>query len=187
LNFQGQSLGEVAAAVSNHLRSHGIEVAVVGGSAITLHVPDVYTSHDIDLAILTGFDRPAAAKALRELGFSEDGREFVNPTTPFSVDLVAATPYIDQRPIRQFDTIPTAAGPVRAYFIEDALADRIAAWLYWADSQSLEVAERVASAARSRISQDRLESSLAALSTGDRVTEERMRVARDRLQRALAK
>jgi hypothetical protein len=148
-------------------------------------VPDVYTSHDIDLAILTGFDRPAVAKALRELDFAEDGREFVNPTTPYSVDLVAATPYIDQRPILEFDTIPTPAGPVRTYFIEDALADRIAAWLYWADSQSLELAERVAAAARSRILRDRLESSVGALSTGDRVTEERMRVAHDRLQRAL--
>jgi hypothetical protein len=39
-------------------------------------------------------------------------------------------------------TIVTRFSPVRVFRFEDAIADRISAFLHWADSQSLEVAER---------------------------------------------
>jgi hypothetical protein len=40
----------------------------VGGSAITIHVPHVYTSHDIDLAVINGARHRALQKALEESG-----------------------------------------------------------------------------------------------------------------------
>ncbi len=65
MKFAGMSLVEVAAALGTHLRTHSIEVVVVGGSAITSHVPEVYTSTDIDFAVTSGIDRRRIARALK--------------------------------------------------------------------------------------------------------------------------
>ena len=50
MTFKGGTLLEVAAQASAALELAGIKVAVVGGSAITSYVPEVYTSKDIDFA-----------------------------------------------------------------------------------------------------------------------------------------
>ncbi len=181
------SLVEVAATVATHLRTHGIEVVVVGGSAITLHVPEVYTSMDIDFAVTSGSDRRTIVRALGEIGFQQEGRIFVHPDTVYPLDFVADTPYIDQEPVHDFAEITTSVGSVRVYHLEDAIADRIAAFLHWSDSQSLDVAERSAAAARDHLTWERIEGALRRLdaSTPDGV--QRMTLARERLRRAVAR
>jgi excinuclease UvrABC helicase subunit UvrB len=114
MKFVGMSLTEVAAAVATHLKTHDIEVVVVGGSAITSHAPDVYTSMDIDLAVTSGIDRRKIGRALGEIGFQQRGRVFVHPDTRYELDIVADRPYIEQQPIFEFTEIKTPAGGVRA-------------------------------------------------------------------------
>src|SRR5471032_1385575 len=135
---------------------HGIHVVVVGGSAITAHVPDVYTSMDIDFAVTSGLHRSDIAAALKEAGFLPTGRSFSHPDTIYTLDFVADMPSIDAELVEEFDEVPTSQGTVRVYFIEDAIADRVAAFLHWSDSQSLDVAESAVAAARERISPERL-------------------------------
>ena len=86
---------------------------------------------------------------------------------------------------RMFIRRLTSVGIVRVYHIEDAIADRIAAFLHWSDSESLDVAERSTRAARDRISKRRLDAALDALEPGDTASLARMAIARDRLAAAL--
>lgn len=186
MNLTGLSLAELAAVVSGHLKSHGVEVVVVGGSAITLHVPDVYTSMDVDFAATSGLDHRRITIALEQLGFRRDGRVFTHPETPYAIDFVTDRPIIDQRPVYDFAEIRTANGTVRVLHLEDAIADRVAAFLYWSDSQSLDVAERSATAARDRLTWERVAASLGKLDTTLPDTVQRMDLARRRLHRALS-
>ncbi|HEV2439897.1 MAG TPA: hypothetical protein VGX97_07525 [bacterium] len=186
MKFTGLSLAELAAVVAGHLQSHGVEVVVVGGSAITLHLPDVYTSMDIDFAATSGIDHRRITLSLDELGFRRDGRVFVHPESPYAIDFVADRPYIDQRPVYDFAEIRTASGTVRVLHLEDAIADRVAAFLYWSDSQSLDVAERSVVAARDRLAWERLDASLDKLDTALPDAAQRMALARERLRRAVA-
>ena len=183
MNLEDLTLAEIAAVVYRHLREVGVEAVVVGGSSITIHVPAVYTSADIDLALISGFNRSKVAKTLERLGFHERGRDFVHPGVPYTIDLVAETPYIDQRAIKDFATVHTSEGPVRTYYIEDAAADRIAAWVYWSDSESLDVAERALSAAAKNVERDRLAAALDAIEAGDRSSKDRLNLARGRLSK----
>jgi len=160
MNFKDRTLTEVAAATATHLKHIGVNVVVVGGSAITIHVPEVYTSYDIDFAVTTGIDKPRITAALDDLGFKLNGRTYVNPTTTYTVDIVANTPYIDDRPIHDYAHIATNVGEVQVLHLEDAIADRIAAFLYWNDSQSLDVAERAVASAYKTLRWDRLEEAL---------------------------
>jgi len=186
MKFSGMSLVEVAALVAAHLKTYGIEVVVVGGSAITCHVPAVYTSMDIDFAVTSGIDRRRITRALHELGFELRGRVFVHPDTMYPLDFVADRPYVEQDPIYDFAAIHTPTGTVQVLRLEDAIADRIAAFLHWSDSESLEVAVRAAIAARDRLTWPRVSAALRRLDTTSPDTEQRMTLAHVRLRRAIA-
>jgi hypothetical protein len=181
MNVQGLSLTEIAALVSEHLRTRGFEVVVVGGSAVTIHAPQVYTSHDIDLAVTSGARRRALQKALEEIDFQASGRGFAHPDTPYTVDFVAETPSIDQHVITDFIEVRTPLGSVRTYRLEDALADRIAAFVHWNDRESLNVAERVVAAVPERLTLERLDRALGMLDARYPGGAERLAFARSRL------
>jgi hypothetical protein len=181
------SLVEVAALVATHLRTQGIDLVVVGGSAITSHVPNVYISLDIDFAATGGFDRRIAVRALGDLGFKERGRVFSHDETSYTIDFVAEPPHIGRQPIHDFVEIRTSVGSVRVLRLEDAIADRVAAFLYWSDSESLALAERAAAAARDSVSWDRLNAALLKLETSTQESRQRIAVARERLERAVGR
>jgi hypothetical protein len=179
------TLSELAATVASHLKRHGIEVVVVGGSAITAHVPDVYTSMDIDFAVTSGVDRRKISSALRDLGFHEHGRVYASPATIYVLDFVADIPYIDQHAVTDYVDLRTAAGTFRVYRLEDAVADRVAAFIHWSDSESLDVAERTVAAAKARTSWDLVDAALSQIETLDAAAIARMELARGRLRAAM--
>jgi hypothetical protein len=177
---------EVAAAVATHLKTHGIEVVVVRGSATTAHVPNVYTSMDVDFAVTSDIDRRKINLALAELGFHRRGQTFVHPDTAYSLDFVADRPYVEQQAVYDFAEIPTPLGNVRVLYLEDAIADRIAGFLHWSGSESLNAAERAAADARDRLPWERIDAALQRLDTSLPGTALRMALARERLHRAVA-
>jgi hypothetical protein len=185
MKFAGMSLVEVAAAVAAHLRTQGTEVVIVGGSAITAHVPAVYTSMDIDFAVTAGDVRTTIVRALSELGFQQRGRIFVHSDTVYTLDFVPDTPHIDREAVHNFAQIQTPVGPVRALHLEDAITDRIAAFLHWSDSEALDVAERSVSAARDHLTWERIDTALLRLNASTLETKRRMTLARERLRRAV--
>jgi glycerate kinase len=81
--------------------------------------------------------------------------------------------------------IRTSVGSVRVLRLEDAIADRVAAFLYWSDSESLALAECAAAAARDSVSWDRLNVALLKLETGTQQSRQRIAVVRERLERAV--
>ncbi len=183
--MEGLTLSELAATVASHLKRHGIEVVVVGGSAITAHVPDVYTSMDIDFAVTTGLDRRKIAKALRELSFHEQGRVYASRATVYVLDFVADIPHIDQHAITDYVDMRTAAGAFRVYRLEDAIADRVAAFIHWSDSESLDVAERTVAATSERTSWDLVEAALSNIELLNEDAIARMELVQARLRAAM--
>lgn len=181
MNLAGKTVNEIAGLVSEQLRAHGIRVVVVGGGAITAHVPTVYSSADVDLAVLTGVNHRAIGAALGEIGFVRAGRNYVNDTTPFPIDIVADVPWIDQREVTEYERIDTALGSFDTLRLQDAVADRIAAFLYWDDSGSLDVAERAIAAAEDRPSWKVLHAALLQLESGPGAIGKRFDLAIGRL------
>ncbi len=175
------SLREVAAIVSRRLEKDGMRVVVVGGSAITSHAPKVYTSHDIDFAVLTGVNRKQISASLQRLGFKERGREFLHEKSQFSLDFVADTPYVDRRPIHDFQTIETAYGSYRTLTPEDAIADRVAGFVHWNDRQGLDIAEQLAAAVSVNLRSRKLFEAIDDIDAGDIASRERLAFAKRRL------
>jgi hypothetical protein len=185
VNLGSLSLSDLAAFVSEHLRSSGIEVAVVGGSAISAWTPDVYTSLDIDFAVSKGVNLRLLKRRLSEIGFKESSRIYVHPECKYTLDFVATTPYIDERPIVEFAEIKTPFGSLHVYYPLDAIMDRAAHFVHWSDDEALRVAERCLRNLRSKIAVDDLERGLGELKVLDRPSKLRLELAQRRLRSAL--
>ena len=166
-----------------HLASKGIIVVVVGGSAITLHVPEVYTSHDIDFAVPSGHRLSELTAALAEIRFVRKGRVYVSPDSVYSVDIIADVPLIEQEPIYDYAVMATSAGTLNVLHLEDAIGDRVSAFVHWSDSESLDVAERALTAARTRIDSSRLQHALERVRPEGNAARLRLQLARERLGR----
>lgn len=136
------SLRDVAATISQALAARGIAVVVVGGSAITAHAHRMHTPQTIDFAVPSGMQSQAIEETLRALGFTKSGRSFTNAASPFDIEFVTELPRVHKHTVTEFETIQTSSGPFRTLLIEDAIADRIAAYLFAHDPHSLQVAEQ---------------------------------------------
>lgn len=161
-SLTGLSLGELAAVVAEAFRAADAEIVIVGGSAITVRAPEIYTSCDIDVAVISGFDRATIRRVMYSLGFENPGggRVFSHPEVQYTVDFVAETPFVDARAITRYETFKTAYGSFKSLELEDAILDRLAHYLHWNDSQARRVAESVATTFRERIAWKHLEGRL---------------------------
>jgi len=139
---------------------------------------------DVDFAAIRGTTRKAFAEALKPLGFQPHGRDFVQRDTPYTLDLVADTPYVDQRPLTSFASIKTRHGPVAAILFEDAIADRVAAFVHWGDLESLDVAERAVAARSRSVRWSSIEAALRQLDASAPVDAKRLAIAVNRVRQA---
>jgi hypothetical protein len=186
MNLRELSLPQLAGYVSEHLKRRGISIVVVGGSAITAWAPEIYTSSDIDFVATGGDSRKHIADALREIGFESAGRIFVHAECDYTLDFVGTSVHIDQRALSNFGNVKTQFGTLTVLKPEDAIADRVAAWVHWSDSESLAVAETCAQALKTNLSVERVDESLSAIVPADAPSALRLKRARERLAALLS-
>jgi len=158
-----------------------MDVVVIGGSAVTSHAPALYTSDDIDFAVLSGVRQREIAASLAKLGFSRAGRSYAHPDLTFTLDFVADWPLIEAEPVKHFFKIETPFGPYDTLTVEDAIADRVASFVHWNDRQGLDVALALAASTRERWGAASLESALSVIDPGDAASSKRLRLACDLL------
>lgn len=175
---------DVATIVATRLREHNILISIVGGSAVTLHAPQAHTSLDIDLAVLSGIERKKIDNALASLGYVKKGRNYAHTDSPWTIDVVADTPFIGRRAIDDFAKLSTQYGDVLVLRVEDALADRITHFLHWGDSEALAIAEELARAKAAAIDWDAFARAIAALDASDNESKQRLDFAVRRLKRS---
>ena len=75
---------------------------------------------------------------LEELGFvNTGGRLFQNPKCKFLIDFPAPPVSIGDGPVFKFNNIKTRLGTIQLLTPTDCVKDRLAAYFFWNDQQSL--------------------------------------------------
>ena len=138
------SAGELAAYVASHLKGRGIEVVLSGGACVTIWSEGRYVSADVDLIGGGMTPRLSLRKALAEIGFVEQGRQFVHPDARFFVDCPSGPVALGREAPKEIRTMQFATGSLRLLSPTDCVKDRLLAWYHWQDRQSLEQAALVA-------------------------------------------
>jgi len=138
-DWQKVSIKKLAALISDHLQKNGIEVVLVGGACVSLYSDNKYMSYDIDL--ITDSPIKKIIPVLEQLGFKNKGsRLFENPQCKFLIDFPAPPVSIGDEPVSEFNYLETDFGIICLLTPADCIKDRLAAYFFWNDQQSLDQA-----------------------------------------------
>jgi hypothetical protein len=140
------TLPEVALMVAGALTRHDIRAILTGGACVSIYTHGAYVSEDADFVIQTA---PAGLQqkvdhALATLGFVRDRDHYVHRLTRFYVEFppgpLSIGNDLDIRPVE------LRVGKNRALLLSptDCCRDRLAAFYFWDDRQSLRLAVDVA-------------------------------------------
>ena len=115
-----------------------------GGAAVAIYTDNKYVSADIDLVDVYFADRKKIKAAMEEIGFSEKHRYFVHPDTNQLVEFPPGPLSVGEEPVRRIKEIKFSTGVLRVISPTDCVKDRLAAYYFWNDQQSLVQASLVA-------------------------------------------
>ena len=135
---------ELAAYICSHLDKHGIEVTLTGGSCVSLYSQDEYVSGDLDFIERIPNKRKFLSDGLKEIGFKEKNKSYFHPDTDLFIEFPTGPLAIGDEPITDIITIRTDTGTLRIISPTESVKDRLAAYFFWNDLQSLEQAILVA-------------------------------------------
>lgn len=126
------------------MRRHGIQAVLTGGAAAVLYSRGKYTSLDIDFVISGQVDQGTLDVALGKLGFRRKRDHYVHDKVAFTIEFPRGPLAIGEdiviRPVLHRN------GAARALMLSatDSCRDRLAAYYFWNDRQSLMAAIEIA-------------------------------------------
>lgn len=139
----GSSIEEVAATVSEALAAAGITAVLSGGAAVQIYSEGLYASRDLDFVSPAGHRELDAV--LRELGFSRaSGRHYIHDTVTYTLEFPPWPLAVGGELIRDWTELPVGQMKVRILTPTQCVMDRLAAFYFWQDRQSLDQAVLVA-------------------------------------------
>jgi len=148
MKISAMSQAELAAYVQEALKQAGMDMVMTGGAVVALYSKDKYTSLDIDLVDM-GFGSAKQIKAtMQKLGFEQPGKHFAHPDSSYLVEFVAGPLSVGEEVIQKVNSVPLKTGVLRVISPTDCVKDRLAAFYYWGDRNSLEQAILVGRAQR---------------------------------------
>jgi hypothetical protein len=143
--IKDMSAGELAAFISTHLRRNGIEVVLSGGSCVSIYSKNKYVSGDLDFIEFGSIGIRKLKKVLGEIGFfyGKD-RYFRSEEIDIFLEFPPGPLSVGEEPIKEIITLNFPTGALKIISPTDCVKDRLAAYYYWGDRQSLEQAVWVA-------------------------------------------
>ena len=140
------TIGELAAFVCTHLKDNGINVVLSGGACVSVFTENKYQSYDLDFIENVITSRKKIREVLQKIGFIEEHRYYKHPDTEFFLEFPPGPLSIGDEPVRETIEKEFSTGLLRLISPTDCVKDRLAAYYYWNDRQSLDQAILVAQA-----------------------------------------
>lgn len=144
-NIKQMSIEQLCAFVSNHLQADDIPVVLVGGACVSIYSDNNYQTADIDFIERYDTRRKDLIASLEKIGFTEKNRYFEHPDTDYFLEFPSGPISVGNEPINDFAVVDTQFGKLVLLTATDICKDRLAAFFYWQDEQSLTQAINIAS------------------------------------------
>lgn len=139
IDWKNLNIKELAGLICQHLRKNNIESVLVGGACVSIYSRNKYISSDLDF--ISHSSVKDITPVLEKLGFiKKSGRHFEHSECSFFIEFLAPPAAIGDDPIERFKHIKTKYGILKLLYVEDCIKDRLAAFYFWNDPQSLEQA-----------------------------------------------
>lgn len=103
---------------------------------VSIYSENEFQSYDLDF--ITSHAIKELVAPLATLGFVRGtGRHFTHPRTPYLVEFPPGQLMVGDQAINRIHELKTAMGAIRLLTPTDAVKDRLSAFFYWSDRQSL--------------------------------------------------
>lgn len=143
INWAEIGIRDLAGLICEHLKKNGIEATLVGGACVSIYSGNKYISSDLDF--ITYSLTRELEEILKPLEFvRKSRRHFEHPDCKFFIEFPAPPIAIGSEPVRDYQLLKTKFGRIRILTPTDCVRDRLAAYFFWDDMQSLEQALMVA-------------------------------------------
>lgn len=140
MNIAKLSLKGLAVFLSDHLRKNGIENVLTGGACVCIYTRNRYRSFDLDFVNIDEAGAAHVRDVLNKVGFTKEGRIYVHPRVKYSVDILSPPLSIGEEKVRRVHMITSGKRILKLLSPTDSVKDRLAAYYFWDDRQSLEQA-----------------------------------------------
>ena len=142
------SLLDVIRIVSLALSRAGIRAVLTGGASASLHTNGGYLSHDLDFILQSVTTQTALDAALAQIGFQRSGQLYQHPDSKFFVEFPKGPLAIGDDDFVEPVLVTVGRSKVLSLSATDSCRDRLAAFYFWRDRQSLSVAVSIAKTTR---------------------------------------
>lgn len=135
-------LTELAAYICNKLAENNIEAVLTGGAAVSIYTENKYQSYDLDFITISSTKQ--VEQVMKKIGFKKERRYFKHKNTNYFIEFPSGPLSIGEKKIEKVNKIKTEYGILKILYPTHSLMDRLAAYYYWDDLQSLEQAIMIA-------------------------------------------
>jgi hypothetical protein len=142
--IKDMNIGELAAYVSSHLFKNNIKCVLSGGACVSIYSINVYQSYDLDFIELYYVERKKLKSVMAEIDFIEENRYFKHNDTRFFIEFPSGPLAIGSEQVRDINEMDFETGKLYLLSPTDCVKDRLSAYYFWDDHQSLEQAILVA-------------------------------------------
>lgn len=143
INWKEITIKDLAGLICEELRKYDIDVTLVGGACVSIYTRNRYLSGDLDFVTYSRIKD--VEPILIKLGFErKSSRHFEHEECKFFIEFVAPPLSIGNQPVKRKNYIKSRLGTIALLTPNDCVKDRLAAYFYWNDKQSLEQALMVA-------------------------------------------
>ncbi|HOW51620.1 MAG TPA: hypothetical protein PLV42_06215 [bacterium] len=137
------TIKDLALIVCGALKKNGIDAVLTGGAVVSIYTENRYRSNDLDF--ISSASMKEIEEAIAAIGFAKNkGRYFTHPDTELFVEFPSPPLSVGDKPVREFNEITTRSGYLKLLTPTYCVMDRLAAFYFWNDRQSLEQALMVA-------------------------------------------
>lgn len=139
-NISGLSIKALAAYVSHYLRQNGVANVLTGGACVSIYTENKYLSYDLDFVNIHEIPISRITSVLKEIGFEEKDRIYINTNVDYSVDILSPPLSVGEEKINTVNSIIVDEMKLELLTPTDSIKDRLAAFYHWSDRQALEQA-----------------------------------------------
>ena len=131
--------------VAVHLKKHGIDTVLVGGSVVSIYTDGAYQSGDLDFVKLDMFVS-GLEKTMIEIGFKKHGRHYIHPECKHIFVEFPGGPPVGIGEDNEIipDEVEVEGEIIKIYSPTDCVKDRLASYIHFKAAECLDQAVMVA-------------------------------------------
>ncbi len=138
------SIKELALIVATELKKSQIDVVLVGGAVVSIYTQNDYESGDLDFISYSNIKE--IDKVMVSMGFIRRGKSYLSDLTDLYVEFPSGPIAVGDELLDKFNEIREGELALKLFTPTQSIMDRLAAYYFWKDEQSLDQAVMIAKA-----------------------------------------